>query len=150
MPSVPKAGGNNFIQCTNESGSEQHCILLTFYKIFVVCDRMKAVNGQKIGKLAGKLLNIKAPTQAQTNHFARTAGMFTKHVVGTTVKPIHSLWHEVIGFVFMVFAGLGAWKLFSGTNKLEPPQFFLSLIFIVVLAAYGLSSVRKSRKIKRG
>ena len=108
------------------------------------------MNGHNIGKVAAKLLKIKAPTQAQTNHFARTAGMFTKHVVGTTVRPIHSLWHEIIGFVFIVFAGLGAWKLYNGTTKLEPPQFFLSLIFIVVLAAYGLSSVRKSRKIKRG
>ncbi len=97
--------------------------------------------------MAAKLANKAVPTQEQTNQFARTAGMFTKHVVGSTVKPLHSLWHEVLGFVFLTFSGLGAWKLFSSEKKLEVPQFLIALIFIVVVGGYGASSVLKARKI---
>lgn len=110
---------------------------------------MGIVNGERIGKFASKLYQHHVPTQEQTNKFARTAGMFTKHVVGSTVRPVHTLWHEVIGFIFMAFACIGAWKLYSSPNKLEPPQFFIALIFIIVVAAYGLSSVRKARQLAK-
>ena len=97
--------------------------------------------------MAAKLANKAVPTQEQTNQFARTAGMFTKHVVGSTVKPLHSLWHEVLGFIFLAFSGIAAWKVYNANPKLEPPQFLIAVIFIVVVGTYGLSSVLKSRKI---
>ena len=102
---------------------------------------------QGIGKMAAKLASKAVPTQEQTNQFARTAGMFTKHVVGSTVKPLHTLWHEVLGFIFLAFSGLGAWKLFSSEKKLELPQFLIAVIFIGVVGAYGASSVMKARRI---
>ena len=45
------------------------------------------------------------------SNLAQHAGKFVKHVVPAAVKPVHSLWHEVIGFVFLAFAGIAAWKV---------------------------------------
>lgn len=105
------------------------------------------MDGARLGRAAAKLLKDSVPTQDKTNHFAKTAGLFTRHVVGTAFRPLHSWWHQAIGFIFIAVAGVGAVKLFSNPGKLEPVQFFISLIFIVVLSAYGVSSILKARRI---
>ncbi len=110
---------------------------------------MVVVSVRRYGKAAASLFRKSLPSQHQTNQYARTAGLFTKHVVGAAVKPMHILLHQGIGFIFIVFAVLGAWRLFSQPGKLEPPQFFLALVFIMVLGGYGLSSILKSRRIAK-
>jgi hypothetical protein len=93
---------------------------------------------QQSGKLAGQW----APA-------ARQSGAFFKHVVPAAVKPLHSLWHEVLGFLFLVLAGSLAWKIWRSPERLPPSIFILVVILIVVLAGYGVSSIRKSRRISR-
>jgi hypothetical protein len=70
------------------------------------------------------------------------------------MRPIRSLWNEVIGFVFLSFAFLGvvrgyrAVKAFNG----EPMDIFgLILIgtFILVTGGFGISSFVRARKITR-
>ena len=80
---------------------------------------------------------------------ARQSGLFFKHVVPAALKPVHALWHEILGFLFLVFAALGAWKLYQAPGALAPVQFLIVVIFILVLAAYGISSILKSRRITR-
>jgi hypothetical protein len=80
---------------------------------------------------------------------ARQSGQFMKHVLPAAVKPIHSLWHEILGFVFLLFAGIGAWKVWRNPDPMPPVQFFIVMIFILVMAGYGISSIRKSRRISR-
>jgi hypothetical protein len=80
---------------------------------------------------------------------ARSAGKFAKHVLPAAFKPIHSLWHEVIGFIFLASAGLAAWWLFRHTSALTPGRLILPIIFIVVTAVYGVSSFLKARHISR-
>lgn len=89
------------------------------------------------------------PSTRRTNQFARNAGLFAKHVVPQALKPIHSLWHRGLAFLFLLFAITGAWKLITNPGKLAPVQFIIALIFIVVLAGYGISSLVKSRRISR-
>jgi hypothetical protein len=80
---------------------------------------------------------------------ARQSGMFVKHVIPAAVKPIHSLWHEIIGFVFLVFAGVAAFKIWQHPGVLPPMQLAIVGIFVVVMAGYGISSIRKARRISR-
>ncbi|MDP9171296.1 MAG: hypothetical protein M3N54_11815 [Acidobacteriota bacterium] len=93
-------------------------------------------------KPAGKMAKQWVPT-------ARQSGLFVRHVLPAAFKPLHSLWHEILGFSFIVLACLGVWKIWSHPGPLPPLQLAIVLIFIVVMASYGVSSIRKSRRITR-
>jgi len=80
---------------------------------------------------------------------AKQSGAFVRHVVPAAVKPLHSLWHEILGFIFLVFAGLAVWKVWRSPSPLPPMQLALVIVFIVVTAGYGVSSIRKARRISR-
>jgi hypothetical protein len=94
------------------------------------------------GRLASQSARQWAPSVKQS-------GLFFKHVVPAAAKPIHSLWHEVLGFVFLVFAGMAAFKIWHHPGALPPMQLILVSVFAVVMAAYGISSIRKARRISR-
>ncbi len=79
----------------------------------------------------------------------RQAGIFVKHVVPATIKPVHSLWHEVIGFFFLAFAGIAGWRLYRSGPTLGPVRVAILAIFIAVLLGYGISSFLKARRISR-
>jgi hypothetical protein len=97
-------------------------------------------------KVASKAAGEQATRLAPT---AKQSSLFFKHVVPAAVKPLHALWHEILGFVFLVFAIWGGWKLYRSPGALPPVQFLIVLIFIGVIAAYGVSSILKSRRINR-
>ena len=80
---------------------------------------------------------------------AQQAGKFVKHVLPAAVKPVHSLWHEVLGFIFLVFAGLATWKVARHSSTMGPVQLALIIPLIVVTAGYGISSFLKARRISR-
>jgi hypothetical protein len=80
---------------------------------------------------------------------ARESGTFVKHVLPAAIKPLHSLWHEILGFTFLMFAAIGVWKVWHHPGALPPLQFAIVVIFIAVLTGYGISSIRKSRRISR-
>jgi uncharacterized membrane protein len=77
------------------------------------------------------------------------AGKFVKHVLPAAFKPVHSLWHEVLGFLFLVLAAAGTWKIVHKPGSLEPPQLAILVVFIVVMLIYGVASFRKARRISR-
>jgi len=79
---------------------------------------------------------------------------FLEHVVPAVVKPAHTLWHELLGFVFLlmatafVFSGFRAIRQFDGS--------FGAILRLVMLAfgvcllgGYGISSFLRARKISR-
>lgn len=80
---------------------------------------------------------------------ARQSGSLMKHVVPAVVKPLHTLWHEILGFVFLAFAGIGAFKIWRRPEPMPPMQLAIVLIFVFVTAGYGIASVRKARRISR-
>jgi uncharacterized membrane protein len=82
-------------------------------------------------------------------HLARQAGKFVKHVLPAAVKPVHSLWHEVLGFMFLTFAAIGVWKVVRNPAGLGPVQLAILILFIVVMAGYGVSSFLKAWRISR-
>jgi hypothetical protein len=80
---------------------------------------------------------------------AKQSRQFVKHVVPAAVKPLHALWHQILGFIFLVFAGLAAWKVWRAENTIALPMLLLAVVFILVMAAYGISSIVKSNRISR-
>ena len=66
-----------------------------------------------------------------------------------TVKPIHSLWHEVLGFIFLAFAGIGGFRIYQRHATMPPIQILIVLAFVLVMAGYGISSMLKARRISK-
>jgi len=80
---------------------------------------------------------------------AQQAGKFVKHVLPAAVKPVHSLWHEVLGFIFLAVAAMATWKVARNSATMGPGRLAIIIPFIIVLAAYGISSFLKARRISR-
>jgi hypothetical protein len=83
------------------------------------------------------------------SNFGRQAGQFAKHVIPAAVKPVHSLWHEVLGFFFLVVAGGGIWKIARNPSARGPVQLAIIVPLIVILLVYGVLSFLKARRISR-
>jgi len=84
----------------------------------------------------------------------RLVSQFLKHVLPGVIKPVHILWNEVIGFIFLVLAA------FVGVSTYRRAQHFsgdaggfliliASFTFAGLLALYGVSSFLKARRISR-
>jgi len=108
-----------------------------------------AQQSARFARAAGRMAGHWLPKQRQTSDFARQSGLFVKHVVPAAIKPIHSLWHQILGFVFLCIAFGLAWRLWRYPGELDPWLLGLVIILIVVTAGYGISSIRKSRRISR-
>lgn len=74
---------------------------------------------------------------------------FLKHVVPAVIKPVHSLWHQVIGFLFLSFGIIFGAKAFHYFKTGEGVQFFVSAACTLIMLGYGTSSFLKARKISR-
>jgi threonine/homoserine/homoserine lactone efflux protein len=78
---------------------------------------------------------------------------FVRHVVPQLVRPIRSLWHEVIGFLFLSLAFLAAISGFRVARNLEDPanmfRLIITVIFALIMAGFGISSFLRARKISR-
>jgi hypothetical protein len=80
---------------------------------------------------------------------SRQAGKFVKHVLPAAVKPVHSLWHEVLGFIFLAVAALGISYVIRKFATLGFVRLVIIIPLIVVTAIYGISSFLKARRISR-
>jgi hypothetical protein len=79
----------------------------------------------------------------------RNSGTFVKHVVPAAVKPLHSLWHELLGFIFLLIAGAGGFKIWREASHTSPIMLGLAGFLVIVTAGYGISSILKARRISR-
>jgi hypothetical protein len=84
----------------------------------------------------------------------RQSILFTRHVVPATIKPARTLWNEVIGFIFLLFAaGFGFAAVQAGMNFKGDTGELIKLIFAgivtVIMAFYGIVSFRKAKRISR-
>lgn len=116
---------------------------------------------QQIARAAGRFAKKWLPVAKKSGQIAKNqiekqwlptakqSGMFVKHVLPAAAKPVHSLWHEILGFVFLAFAGIGAFRIWQKFGKLPPSQLLIIVIFVAVMGGYGISSVLKARKISK-
>jgi hypothetical protein len=70
------------------------------------------------------------------------------------IKPARTLWHEVIGFLFLVLAILPlrwGYKTYQNSNGDLDSIVKLAMagVFVVVMAGYGISSFLRARKISK-
>ena len=89
----------------------------------------------------------------------RHGGTFLKHMIPAVIKPLHSLWNEVIGFFFLCFgAGFGfrTWSYYRSFTEAPAAaaagqlmRVVVSGFFGLVFIAFGISSFLRARKISR-
>ena len=77
-----------------------------------------------------------------------------RHVLPAVIRPIRTLWHEIIGFLFLDLATIPIpsgiktiRELDSGHGSLV--RLILTVAFVGIMAGYGISSFRRARKISR-
>ena len=79
----------------------------------------------------------------------KNSGEFVKHVVPAAVKPVHALWHELLGFLFLLFATLAGFRMYRDSASMSPVKIVMLGFFILVTTTYGISSIIKARRISR-
>ena len=70
------------------------------------------------------------------------------------IRPAHSLWHEVIGFLFLALATIPVPSAIRSIREIESGKgsilrLVVTIIFVTIMAGYGISSFRRARKISR-
>ena len=80
--------------------------------------------------------------------------LLMKHLLPAIWKPIHSLWHEVIAFVFLSLAIWGGfWAVrhlrYFGDTRTDQGKVYLVFAGTAVLLWYGVDGFRRARKISR-
>ena len=76
-----------------------------------------------------------------------TAKKFFDHVVPTVIRPIHIVWNQAIGFVFIVLAVVFGYRVVRGNEPLSLQ--IVGGIFVLMIAWFGISSFWKARKISK-
>jgi len=84
----------------------------------------------------------------------RLVSEFFRHVTPGVIRPLRVLWHEVIGFVFVVFAvfvGFATWRRATDFSGDVGGLLILiaSGLFVLLLAYFGLTSFLRARRISR-
>ena len=74
---------------------------------------------------------------------------FLTSVVPGIVKPLHALWNEVIGFLFIVLGLLSARPVWQAYHEGDVVKFLLSGFFGIVMLSFGVHGFWKARKITR-
>jgi hypothetical protein len=85
---------------------------------------------------------------------ANVAREFVRHVLPKIIKPLRTTWNEAIGFLFLALAVLpvpGAVRSWRQLNETGEGLFRLaiSVIFVVLMASFGIHSFLHARKISR-
>ncbi|HLK22962.1 MAG TPA: hypothetical protein VKT81_28655 [Bryobacteraceae bacterium] len=69
------------------------------------------------------------------------------HVLPGVVRPIHILWNQVIGFIFLALATVFGFRVFRGH---EPVGMQLAGgAFVLLMAWFGISAFWRARKISK-
>jgi len=83
-----------------------------------------------------------------------TVGRFMEHVVPGVVRPVRVLWHEIIGFLFIVLAvifgssAIRNYRLLQ-TEEISILRLAVSFFLPVLMAYFGITSFLRARKISR-
>jgi len=80
----------------------------------------------------------------------QTAKRFMQHVVPGVARPIHILWNQVIGFIFIVLAVIPLPSAIRSFGKDgSGPRLFLTIPFVLLMGWFGISSFWRARKISK-
>ena len=76
------------------------------------------------------------------------------HVMPRVIRPLHALWNEVIGFLFIVFAVVAGFYVVRAIRSFEGDveglvRILLPGLFGLLMAYFGITSFLRARKITR-
>jgi len=79
---------------------------------------------------------------------------FLSHVVPSIIKPLHSLWNQVIGFLFLVFTVVAVGYAIRAVRDFDGDveglfRIALPGLFALVMGYFCASSFLRARKISR-
>jgi hypothetical protein len=77
----------------------------------------------------------------------RMAKKFLDHVIPGVVRPIHIVWNQAIGFVFIVLAVVFGYRIVRGNEPIGLQ--IVAGVFVLLIAWFGVSSFWKARKISK-
>jgi hypothetical protein len=84
----------------------------------------------------------------------RQARQFVRHVIPGVVRPLHTLWNEILGVVFLALAiaplprVIRTWNEFSATGD-GLFHLILAAMFMLLMGAFGIDAFRRARRISR-
>ena len=79
-----------------------------------------------------------------------TAKKFFSYVLPGVIRPLHILWNQVIGFVFLVLALLPVPSAIHSMGKEGGgTRLALTIPFVLVMGYFGISSFWRARKISK-
>ena len=93
-------------------------------------------------------------TGAKRKNLIGASVHFARHTLPVAVRPARILWHQLIGFLFIVMAiaparfEYKALTSFKGDGE-SWTKAVMAGIFILVMLGYGISSFLKARKLSR-
>jgi hypothetical protein len=81
-------------------------------------------------------------------------GKFLRAVLPGIVKPLHSLWNEVLGALFLTLAIVLVRPIWRGYQEMDRDpahllKFLLTVFFFLVMLGFGLHAFWKARRITR-
>jgi len=84
----------------------------------------------------------------------RLISKFLHHVLPGVVRPLHVLWNEIIGFLFLVLAAMAVPSLIRTVRAFERDaeglfRIVLTVLFALVMVYFGVASFLRARKISR-
>ncbi len=84
----------------------------------------------------------------------KLARKFLGHVLPGVVRPLHILWNEVIGFVFICLALLtvpSMWRIYKSFDGQAESVFRMGITvgFAFIMLCFGIGSFRRAKKISR-
>jgi len=74
---------------------------------------------------------------------------FLRHVVPAVAKPIHALWNQMIGFLFLSFGAIFALRTAHYMISNDPGRAAVAGVATAIMAWFGIGSFLKARKISR-
>lgn len=77
------------------------------------------------------------------------ARKFIDNVVPGIIKPVHSLWNEVIGFLFLVLGVMAIRPVWQAWREEDFTKLALSGFFSLVMLSFGVHGFVKARRISR-
>ncbi|MBI4889024.1 MAG: hypothetical protein HY821_00275 [Acidobacteria bacterium] len=91
----------------------------------------------------------------QVSSMSGVAKKFLQTVVPGIIKPLLSLWNEMLGFLFLVFGLVlvrPVWRSYQEMASGDPAhivKFLLSAFFCATMLGFGIHAFWKARKISR-
>ncbi len=83
------------------------------------------------------------------------AKKFLASVLPGVIRPLHSLWNEILGFLFFLLAVMMIRPVWTGWKELsQGPEhllrFLLSAFMFAILLGFSIHAFWKARRISRG